>query len=310
MSDPLKKIIRNMKKVKIPFSKAKKILRGFKGADKLRSQYKDTSPSPPPPSSPPPSPESGANATGKTTALELKNDMSDWRAGKSSNVKASSKEISVSFPRGVWASRGGCNLKFKPVGFADAETVELRYDVYVPRDFQFVKGGKLGIGMNIGAGTGGHEWTNDGSFRLMWRRGGQLVGYLYLPQSIGKYEPENPSCPLLRAQPKAFIEAISGKAPSAGLDVFRFTKRKLWLTKGKWNAIRIRAVMNQPGKDDGTLEIELNGETMSTPITWRGKKTDRFEQLQLACWFGGGDRSYAPTKDEELKIRDVRVEFE
>ena len=317
----LEQISKNMKKLKIPFSKAKRIFRGFKGAGKLRRDYKDgippaqsttrlneSSPPPasPPPASPPPSPERG----GKQTVLSLQNDMSDWNAGKDGQVKASSKEITVSFPRGVWASRGGCNMKFKPTGYRSAESLEVTYDLYVPPDFEFVKGGKMGIGMNIGRGTGGHNWSNDGSFRAMWRRGGQLVGYLYLPQTIGKYEPENEKCPMLRAQPAEFIEAIGGKAPSAGLDVFRFTKRKLWLKKGQWNAIRLRAVMNDVGKQNGRLEMELNGEKAETDIVWRGKASEQFDQLQLACWFGGGDKSWAPVKNETIKIRDVCVAFE
>jgi len=238
--------------------------------------------------------------------------MSNWNAdGKGPRHHAGQEEITLTFPRGRWASRGGTNLKFSPKGFASSETVELTYDVFVPKEFEFCKGGKIGVGMNIGGGTGGKDWdVDDGSFRLMWRRGGQLIGYLYLPQNMGKYQPENVNCPLLKAQPKEFIDAIGGRAPKAGLDVFRFTKQKMWLKKGQWNAIRMRAVMNDVGKSNGRLEIELNGARMETGITWRGKASDRFEQLQMANWFGGGDKSYSPQRDQTLKIRNVRVTFD
>ena len=311
MPSNLEKIVQNMKALKIPLSKAKKILTGFKGAKKLREQYAIPATqsstqiaSPQPPTSPPPSPNGAVT-------LALRDDMSDWNAGKGSNVRATKDGVVLTFPKGKWASGGGTNLKFKPDGYKPSESVELRYDIFIPKDFDFVKGGKIGVGVNVGGGTGGKDWdVDDGSFRLMWRRGGQLVGYCYLPQNMGKYVPEKLTCPLLNAQPDEFIEAIGKKAPAAGLDVFRYTKQKLWLKKGQWNSIRMRAVMNDVGKKNGVLEIELNGECLRTPIVWRGKRTDRFEQLQLANWFGGGDRSYAPTKDETVTIRKLRVTFE
>jgi len=316
MASPLDKIKTNMKKMKIPFSKAKKILRGFKGADKMRRWYRDAptaqsstqihKPSPPASPTPPPSPT--PPASDKSMTIYLANDMSNWNVGGHRRISTKDEGIRVEFEGGRWASAGGINLKFKPRGFESSSSVTLEYDLFIPSDFDWVKGGKIGLGVNIGQGTGGKDWErDDASYRLMWRRGGQLIGYLYLPENMGKYEPENLTCPLLKSQPSEFIEAIGRRAPKAGLDVFRFTKQKLWLKRGKWNTIRMHAKLNDVGKTNGELELALNGEKLSTSLRWTGSAKDRFDQLQMPCWFGGGDKSYAPRKDQNIMIRGVRV---
>lgn len=293
----LKRILTNMKKIKLPWSKADSILRDFSGAVDLREEYAEM-----------------IKPTGPTT-LTLKNDMSNWNANKNNRVRADEKNgIVISFPKGGFASKGGVNLKCAPDGLERARNVELEYEVFIPNEFDFVKGGKLGVGININNGTGGKSWKkNDASYRLMWRgSSGQCVAYLYLATDQGAYTPGKTNSPLLMNQGKKFMEAISNKAPSAGLDVFRYTSKKMHLKRGAWNRIRMVAKLNDKDKNNGVLELSVNGDTMSVDdMVWTANTTDNmFSQLQLANWFGGGDASWGAKKNESITIRNVKYTFD
>jgi len=298
----LKKILENLKKLGVPFKKVDRIIRGFDGAAKLRNEYAEMIG------------EANAKPEPKPThkTIELLTDMKTWNARAHPRVKPSPDAITVSFPKGGYASAGGSNIKCTPDGIEKSREVELSYSIFIPRGFDFKKGGKIGIGFNINDGTGGKTWrVNDGSFRLMWRRGGQAVAYLYLPQDQGRYIPGNINCPLLKNQGGEFMNAISNKAPSAGLDLFRFTPKKMYFKRGEWNTIVMTASLNDVGRNNGTLSLSVNGNVMRvTDMTWTAKPDDnQFTQIQLANWFGGGDASWAASKDEEIKINNIKYKF-
>lgn len=298
----LKKILENLKKLGVPFKKVDRIIRGFSGAGKLRDEYAEMIG------------EANANANPKPThkTVELSTDMKTWNARTHPRVKPSPDELTVLFPKGGYASAGGSNIKCTPNGIEKSREVELSYSVFVPRGFDFRKGGKIGIGFNINDGTGGKTWReNDGSFRLMWRRGGQAVAYVYLPTDQGRYIPGNTNCPLLKNQGSEFMNAISNKAPSAGLDLFRFTPKKMYFKRGEWNTIVMKASLNDVDRNNGTLSLSVNGDVMRvTDMTWTANPVDnQFTQIQLANWFGGGDASWAARKDEKINIRDIKYKF-
>ena len=107
------------------------------------------------------------------------------------------------------------------------------------------------------------------------------------------------------------MHAISNKTPSAGLDLFRFTPKKLYFKRGAWNTIVMSASLNDVGRNNGTLSLSVNGDVMRvTDMTWTANPDDnQFTQIQLANWFGGGDASWAASKDEEIKINDIKYIF-
>ena len=296
----LKKILENLKKLGVPFKNAKRIIRGFEGAGELRDEYADMI--------------GEANANPKPThkTIELSTDMKTWNARGHPRVKPSPDAITISFPKGGYASAGGTNIKCIPDGIEKSREVELSYSVFIPRNFDFKKGGKIGIGFNINDGTGGKTWReNDGSFRLMWRRGGQAVAYLYLPTDQGRYIPGKVNCPLLKNQGGEFMHAISNKTPYAGLDLFRFTPKKLYFKRGAWNTIVMSASLNDVGRNNGKLSLSVNGNMVRvTDMTWTANPDDnQFTQIQLANWFGGGDASWAAGKDEEIKLKKIQYNF-
>jgi hypothetical protein len=63
--------------------------------------------------------------------------------------------------------------------------VRLEYEVFFPKGFPWVKGGKLpGLAGGDGGKCGGGEHSNDcWSARLMWRANGAGEAYLYVPTS-------------------------------------------------------------------------------------------------------------------------------
>jgi hypothetical protein len=316
MSDSnVTKIVDNMKKIQLPVDQVNKIVRGFSGAKEHREEYAafmdGGKPTESKPTESKPT-ESKPTASSGVTRISLNNDMSNWNAGKNNRVKADKDGVTITMPKGGYASGGGVNLKFLPDGIKKSSEVTLEYELFIPKDYDFNKGGKIGLGFNINDGTGGKSWKkNDGSYRLMWRRGGQCVSYLYLPTDQGAYVPGKVDCPLLKNQGRKFMEAISNKAPAAGLDLFRFTSKKMHFKRGEWNKIRMSARLNDPKKNNGFVELSLNGTSMvADDMVWTANPGDnKFTQLQMACWFGGSDRSWAPKKDESIKIRNAVYTF-
>jgi hypothetical protein len=67
----------------------------------------------------------------------------------------------------------------------------LAYDLIIPKDFEWLKGGKL-HGLYFGDGaSGGEHPDRGGSIRLMWRRKGEVDIYLYYPGLEKEYGESN-----------------------------------------------------------------------------------------------------------------------
>lgn len=207
--------------------------------------------------------------------------------------------IQIKFPEGGYASRHGVNLKGSPKPPFPTQDVTIKYNVYVPDDFDFVKGGKL-PGVIWAGGAGGRDWKRGGSARVMWRRGGLVVGYLYLSTTVGSYN-GTPNNPMMRAQSSEFQKAVH-HTNGAGLDVWRHDKNPLQLKRGQWNKIKMRVRLNQKDRHDGILSIRVNGNKKRVKgIKFvDDPKTLPLDGIQMSSWYGGGSSTYAPKKDEKL----------
>ncbi|KAF8643582.1 hypothetical protein AX16_008970 [Volvariella volvacea WC 439] len=128
-------------------------------------------------------------------------------------------------------------------GIEIAKNVSFEYSVFFPRDFDWVKGGKLpGL-------YGGHEGCSGGdsaescwSTRMMWRAGGEGELYLYAPRD------KQPA--YLCADPTSVCNAVYGF--SVGRGSFSFVS-------GGWTKLRQTIVLNTPGKQDGVFVLDING---------------------------------------------------
>ena len=207
----------------------------------------------------------------------------DWGpepAANSSLVEGSGAldghSLRVKYSQGA-ISGGGCQFlcDFSKLSIKPRESLYLRYYVRFDPDFDFVKGGKL-PGLAGGTGnTGGHKPNGrDGwSARVMWRPDGKIVQYVYHPD-----------------QPGDFGEDFAwdfGGCP-------RFFK------PGKWHCVETFVQMNTPGKKDGIIRSWLDGDKALevTGLRFRDIPDIKIEKLEFETFFGGGDASWAPPRDE------------
>jgi hypothetical protein len=222
------------------------------------------------------------------------------------NVIETPRGIMVTFPKGGYSARAGINLKCTPFDLFPARDITVKYQVFVPKSFDFVKGGKL-PGVTLGSkGTGGRNWKkNQGSVRLMFRPEGVVTGYLYICEDVGRYD--GPKSPLMKAQGDG-LEDIVHHSNGAGLYIWRHEETPMQLRRG-WNNIRIRVKLNSPGKKDGRLVVKVNNVKKSFDEFQGTKRPDRNQigKFQFSAWMGGGSKTYAPDHDQFLVFRDVTI---
>lgn len=231
----------------------------------------------------------------------------DWNVqwiSKTSHHEPSNEGILCSYPKRSFAGESGTHFRACPKPFpCDGGRIE--FEVFVPPTFDFVRGGKLGPGMWCGEpGAGGRDWSDTAaSCRLMWRAGGEVVAYVYLCEDSGKYNGTG-DCPLMRAQGRGF-DKIATHTNGAGIDVWR--NEGLKLKKGQWNSIAVAMTMNSRNQPNGSLTVECNSKKKEFSRLMWSKRGLPIEGIVFASWFGGGDASYAPQKDESLLFRDITV---
>ncbi len=160
--------------------------------------------------------------------------------------------------------------------FPKREKVELRYTVRFSPDFDWVKGGKLpglcGGPENVSGGRPA-DGTNGFSARLMWRRDGRGEAYVYHKNQPSKY-----------GETFAFPED------------FRFPMDQPV-------TVRMELAMNTPGQRNGSLKIWIahsgSGEKLvvnRTDMEWRSVDTFGVDSIYVESFFGGADKSWAPTR--------------
>lgn len=221
--------------------------------------------------------------------------------GDFERVKRTRDGITIKFPAGGYASSNGVNIKGSPTPFPSTD-MTIRYKVFVPEDFDWVKGGKL-PGLIWAGGAGGRSWKKGGSARVMWRRGGTIVGYLYLSTTVGSYD-GTPNNPLMRRQHPDFNKIVH-HTNGAGLDIWRHEKKTLSLKRGEWNTIKMRVKMNSKDTADGVLSLRVNKDKKRFKGIMFVDDPQKIplEGIQLSSWFGGGSKDYAPKKDQELVFK-------
>lgn len=191
------------------------------------------------------------------------------------------------------------------------EDATVTFEVYFPANFQWKKGGKLGLGLGIGDGletaTGGDWQKTCGSVRCMWREEGEAIGYLYLP-----LEGKRGSEAVHRAQTPDVRKALDGTiSTKTGLNVW-YTKdhptRAMRFKRGRWNEVSLRVKLNTPGKNDGLLELKVNGSTRKLDtVCFRKSRDIKLNGIIFHYFFGGASKEWMCTSPQEVKFR--RMDF-
>ena len=215
------------------------------------------------------------------------------------------KELRVTCAPRAQGMDSGTGFFATPAGFP-ANAVTLSYEVFFPDDFTWVKGGKIGFGIGIGDGleiASGGDWKKTaGSIRTMWREDGQAIGYMYLPLEGAKRDN------VIRAQSVAFEKAaINATGKGTGIDMwFKKEENPLQFRKG-WNTVEIKAVLNAPGKADGTYVLTVNGAQKSlTDVIYRKSPDIRFNGIMMATFFGGSTLDWACKTPQKITFRNLK----
>lgn len=214
-----------------------------------------------------------------------------------------SKVLNVIYPTGscgptdnAGCGKGGGAQWLVPLNFNYSfDKLTLSYRIKFFDNFDFVLGGKLpGL---TGAPdalsmppTGGHRPSDcDGfSARMMWRKDGAAVLYLYYAGQSGNY-----------ADDFDFKDA-NGK--------------NIFFKSGQWYTIKQKIIMNTPDKSDGIIEIWLNNSNVlhKERLRFRGVTCPNFgiNQFYFSTFFGGNDASWAPKKEEHILFDDFIISIE
>ena len=196
--------------------------------------------------------------------------------------------IKVSYPAGsinpgnAHAPTGGAGFLYAgPPGQRRARTHAcLAYEVKFPRDFDFVRGGKM-PGMYGGEAPSGGEAVAEHpgfSLRYMWRGNGLGEVYAYLPS---KYELE-------------YGESIG--------------RGKIRFVRGKWHRLEQEIVLNQPGAADGILRVWEDGNKVieRRDILYWTQVRLGVAGLMFSTFFGGHEAIWASPRDQAIEIRNIR----
>lgn len=205
----------------------------------------------------------------------------------------------------------GSGFRARPFMKFPTEHIIFEYDVFFPKAFDFVKGGKLpGIGLGTGddAATGGDWEPNAGSVRIMWRENGQGIGYVYFPTHIAKNKSRDGTIQIQNAAFKKAAEGAIGK--HAGIDLFFKQCDGLQFKKGAWNTVRLEVKLNAPTKDDGFLDLTINGVKRRVDgVVYRTTDTCKINIALCHAFFGGSTMEWSAPKKETISFKNFRVAF-
>jgi hypothetical protein len=156
-------------------------------------------------------------------------------------------------------------------------------------DTSFVWGGKNFGGKLPGLGGGDDcsgcltcNGENGFSARLMWRKNGKLVLYLY---HMDKKKECGEDYDLLTSEMKPFV-----------------------VTRGSWVHVAERVKVNSTGNADGEVQVWLNGTEalLKTGIRFV-TNSDKADNLYFSTFFGGSGPEWAPGKDCFVWFDDIVI---
>lgn len=184
------------------------------------------------------------------------------------------------------------------VSISDAKVVSFKYQVKFPSGFEFAEAGKLpglyGGDDDTIAKTcaGGHHNDACWSARLMWRKDGKGELYGYLPTANNN----KPFCPSGGCNPKY----------GASIDTGAWT-----FVSGDWTSVEERVTLNDPGKENGEIEVLIGGESKIhiTGVVLRSSDKGRTRGAMMHTFFGGSSSPiYKSPKKQEAYFKDFSIE--
>lgn len=148
----------------------------------------------------------------------------------------------------------------------------LEYRVRFKPGFDPVKGGKLPGLYGGNSPSGGEPATNGFSCRHMWRRGLQGEIYIYA------------------------MNTEDTDLKSIGRSALNFTDEG-------WHTIGQEIILNDPGRDNGIARVWIDGRPAFEQhgLVFRNDPTILLNGIMATFFFGGGDASWAASRDEFIE---------
>eukprot|EP01132_Coremiostelium_polycephalum_P007887 gene7887-9706_t len=202
------------------------------------------------------------------------------------------------FPAGSYkpsaSPKGGLQFYAQPSVFSTRSAC-IEYQVIVPDNFNWVKGGKL-PGLFIGeTGANGGNHIEDGcSVRVMWRANGGAEAYVYVPN--GSQLPD--------------YEKIPGFKGNTG------TGDSLWRNLVRLNygvnTIKIFTQLNSFQGDkpqyDGIIRLNINDVSYEyNQMQWTTDKNTLINGIMFQTFFGGSDSTWATPTNQKLLFKNFYV---
>lgn len=195
------------------------------------------------------------------------------------DTEINNDEIKVGFKKGEYGGPKGLRIRIRPLYFPVMAST-LSYKLYLPEDFEVIKGGKL-------PGFSGACGCHDGfCTRIMWRRHLDTEIYCHGPKQDEDYYKNS-----FIFNPKYGDSIGRGKAK---------------LTTG-WNTVSLSIRLNDIGKSNGVMRMNING-TMYSFEQYRFRECEhiKIDTVLLVMFYGGSNTSWAPTKDTYAIFKDIK----
>ncbi|KAI0263733.1 hypothetical protein BC834DRAFT_827093 [Gloeopeniophorella convolvens] len=211
------------------------------------------------------------------------------------------------FPKGSWTFGHGVEggFSFYAPGPGDIDLTTAReatfgYSVMFEEGWEWNMGGKLpGFfgGDDETTATecsGGRHPKGCMSVRLMWRKDGAGEVYAYLPTG---YDANKAAC---NVPPFSTCNAVYGD--SIGRGSFQFKA-------GGWTTVSERVRLNDVGKENGEIQLFVNGESVInlSGIVLRDSDQGRIRGVEMQTFFGGSTEEWASPKDQKSYFSDFSV---
>jgi len=180
-------------------------------------------------------------------------------------------------PDNARTENGGVDFSWRPKGITEAEMVCLSYDIWLPADFDFNRGGTL-PGLYGAATEGDGEGEPVFQAPLVWKSAGNS-GVAVVTRS------------------------------ESGKQISYVERGRVRIPRGRWVSIAQEIRLNTPGQKDGILRTWIDGSVAvdRKGLQLRREASDRFEGVKANVHYGGSDPSQAAPKDASVRISAFTV---
>ena len=197
------------------------------------------------------------------------------------NGNAPAVALQVTLPKGSLDPRkpggrmGGMAFAWRPEIPGRVQSACLTYKLWLPKDFNFAKGGTLpGLFGGSSPGLDGYDQSESGfSTNVLWRENGLT--------SLRSY--------------RSTLQSREGRKTPLGYGT---------LPKGRWVEISQEVVLNSAGQNDGTLRVWIDGELRheAEDVVFRKAEKLQFTGVLGDVFYGVNRRDPAAPKDTFLRI--------